>query len=153
MNELQTNEGPSWDEAMSLTLTPGMIINALFYTANSVHSGWESCVVSELVVNDLVTMDERTGNYCRLVEQEFVEDGNDDEIWRDWAVEVRIGPVWVTGHWQVRQNAQAMEWDWTASQAEQAFDRACVLFGKRVRRGMVVEEPRPEAAPPPPRHH
>ena len=43
-----------------------------------------------------------------------------------------------------------IDWEWCAKEAETAFERGCVLMGKRVRRGLVVEEA-PPATPAPKR--
>jgi len=136
-----TTSEPDWDTPLSISITPTLLIHALFATASTVHTGWSSCVEDNMVVNDLVTMEDTTGNYCRIVEQEYVEDGDEETLWHDWAVELRIGTVLTTGHWQIQAAAPPMDWEWCAKQAEDAFEKACVLFGRRVRRGVGVEEP------------
>jgi len=137
---------PDWDTPLQVTLTPGLLIHALFGTANSVHTGWDSCIDDSLTLGNLVTTDESGGNYCRMVEQEYTEDGDEEEtVWHDWTVEVRIGNVLITGHWQIQTTTPPMDWEWCAREAEKAFEKACVLFGKRIRRGIGVDEP--EAAP------
>lgn len=137
---MHTDQDPDWDTPLTLTLTPAMLIHSLFPLAQQVHTGVESCINPELVVNELLAMDERSGNHARLVEQEFVEEGAGDTVWHDWAVEIRIGKVWITGHWQQPVTNSPLEWEWCAKQAERAFSRACVLFGKQVRPGLVVLE-------------
>jgi hypothetical protein len=139
---------PDWGTPLSLQLTPGAVSHALFYSATAVHTGWSSCVESALVMSDLYAVDGGNGNYCRLAEQEFTEEGNDEVVWHDWVVEVRVGGVYVTGHWQVQTTASLIDWEWCAREAEAAFERGCVLFGKRTRRGLAVEEPAEEAPPP-----
>jgi hypothetical protein len=153
MNEKDSSNEPEWDIPLSITLTPGGMIHSLFNTASAVHTGWDSCVDPSMVLMDLSTVDDRTGNYCRLVEQEFVEDGQEDVVWHDWAVEVRVGEVLVTGHWQIQVNSSPMDWDWCAREAERAFDKACLLLGRRSRRSVVVDEGDPENLPPKPRTH
>ncbi len=137
----ETSAEPDWDTPLSLTLTPALLIHALFATANTVHTGWSSCVDNELVLNDLVSMDDNSGNYCRIVEQEYLEEDGDETVWHDWAVELRLGTVLITGHWQIQTTTSPMDWEWCAKQAEDAFEKACVLLGRRVRRGVGVEEP------------
>jgi lysozyme family protein len=149
----ETAAEPDWDTPLTVTLTPALLIHALFATANTVHTGWTSCVEETLSLNDLVCMDERTGSYCRLVEQEYVEDDNEETVWHDWAVEVRLGNVLVTGHWQIQTTLSPMDWDWCAREAERAFEKACVLFGRRIRRGVGVEEPNLEQHPPRQQRH
>lgn len=144
---------PDWDTQLDLRLSAGGLIHALFATASSVHTGWSSCVDRTLVTSDISTLDEKTGNYCRLAEQEFVEDDSEEDLWHDWTVELRLGEVIVTGHWQIPANSSPMEWEWCAQEAEAAFDKACALFGKRIRRGIGVEEPDPQAVAPKPRRH
>jgi hypothetical protein len=150
---MHTDQDPDWDSPLTLTLTPAMLIHSLFPMAQQVHTGNESCINPELVVNELLALDERTGNRARLVEQEYLEEGGDTAI-HDWAVEIRIGKVWITAHWQQPVTVSPLEWEWCAKQAEQAFRRACVLFGKQVRRGLVVlEEPAAVPPEPPQRRH
>ena len=138
---------PDWDTPLQLDTSPGMLIHALFASANTVHTGWTSCVDESLVLADLVTMDEGSGNYCRLVEQEYAENGTDEVVWHDWAVELQLGNLLITGHWQVQVTASPMEWEWCIGEAEKAFEKSCVLFGKRIRRGIGVEEPGVESQP------
>jgi hypothetical protein len=145
---MHTDQEPDWNTPLPLTVTPAMLIHSLFAMAQQVHTGEESCVNDELVVNELLAIDERTGNHARLVEQEYVEEGADDDtVWHDWAVEIRIGDIWVTGHWQQPVTVSPLEWEWCARQAEQAFRQACVLFGKQVRPGLVVLDEAPVAPP------
>ncbi len=153
MKSTDDSSEPDWDTQLEVSLTPTGLIHSLFATASSVHTGWSSCVDRSLVVSDLSSMDESTGNYCRLAEQEFVEEGNQEELWHDWTVELRLGEVLVTGHWQIPDNSPPMEWEWCAREAETAFDKACVLFGKRIRRGIGVEGPDPQATTPKARRH
>lgn len=153
MNDKDTASEPDWDSPMSLNLTPARLIHALFSTANVVHTGWSSCVEHSLVVADLAAMDDGTGDYCRLVEQEFVEDGKQETVWHDWAVEIRIGEVLITGHWQLETSAPPLDWNWAAREAETVFEKACVLFGKRIRRGIKVDDPPDTEPPTKSRHH
>lgn len=147
---MNTEQDPDWELPLALTLTPAMLIHSLFPMAQQVHTGSESCVDPKLALNELMAVDQRTGNHARLVEQEYVEDGDDDEsIWHDWTVEVRIGDVWVTGHWQQPVHGSPVEWEWCAREAERAFRRAAVLFGKQVRPGLVVVDD-PAGQPPMP---
>ena len=153
MADTDATPEPDWESPLELSLTPALLIHALFPTAESVHTGWRSCVDNKLVVADLSTIDERTGNYSRLAEQEFVEDGAEEEVWHDWVVEVRIGDVLIAGHWYAQLGAPPMEWEWSTREAETAFDKACVLIGRRIRRGVVVDEPTAQPPPPTRRHH
>ena len=136
-------EGPDWETPLSLTLTPALLIHSLMATASTVHTGWTSCLDETLVLSNLVAMDDQVGNYVRLAEQEFVEDGKPEEVWHDWTLEVRIGTVLTTGHWQLEVSGHPSEWDWTAREARRAFERACVLLGRRVRPAIEVEDPTP----------
>jgi hypothetical protein len=99
-------------------------------------------------VSELVVMDDSGGASVRLVEQQFADEEDSDVVWQDWAVEVRIGRVVTTGHFSVRSNAPALDWNWHLQEAERAFDRACVLVGRKVRRGLVIDEPLPRELPP-----
>ncbi|NKN32572.1 hypothetical protein [Marichromatium bheemlicum] len=140
---------PDLDTPLSLTLSPAMLFHALMGSASAVHTGWQSCIDTALVLSESIATDDRVGNYCRLVEQEFVEDAQPDTIWRDWTLEIRIDPVLVTGHWQFPVSAHPSEWEWNAREARRAFEQACVLVGRRTRPGVVVEEPAPTAPPAP----
>ncbi len=148
-----TSSEPDWDTPVQLTTTPTLLIHALFGTASNVHTGWSSCIDDALALNDLVAMDDSTGNYCRLVEQEYMEDENEEVVWHDWTVELRIGEILLTGHWQIQAIAPPMDWEWCAREAEKVFEKACVLFGKRVRRSLGLEEPRQESQAPKQQRH
>jgi hypothetical protein len=151
-NETDAGE-PDWETPLSLTTTPALLIHALMGTASAVHTGWASCVDETLVLSNILAMDDSVGNYIRLVEQEFVEDGKPDQVWHDWTLEVRIGSVLTTGHWQLEASAHPSDWDWNAREARRAFERACVLIGRRVRETLAVEEPeRTEPVPRASRH-
>jgi hypothetical protein len=140
---------PDWDSPLSLTLTPALLIHSLMKTASAVHTGWSSCIDDQLVVANLVSMDDAAGNYVRLAEQEFFEDEDPETVWHDWTLEIRVGQILTTGHWQVLVTAPPIDWDWNAREAERAFERACVLIGRRARRGLAVDEPMPSQQPPP----
>ena len=79
---------PDWDTPLSLSLTPTAIFTVLFASADEVHTAWQSCVDSALVVGENMARDEGSANYCRLVEQEYEEDGSVGP-WHDWCVAVR----------------------------------------------------------------
>lgn len=137
---------------MSLTITPGLLIHALMSTASAVHTGWSSCIDDTLVLSNQIAMDDQAGHYVRLVEQEFVEDDQPGTVWHDWTLEIRIGSVLTTGHWQFPATSHPSEWDWNTREAERAFERACLLIGRRTRRGILVEEPVLEDIPRARRH-
>ncbi|ESQ14018.1 MAG: hypothetical protein N838_33450 [Thiohalocapsa sp. PB-PSB1] len=139
---------PDWDSPLSIKLTPELIAHAVMYSAAAVHTGWESCVDEDSVLSQLVVMDDAGKHAVRLVEQEFADDQEEDVVWHDWALEVRIGKVVTTGHYSLRVNSAPLDWEWHAREAERAFERACVLLGRRVRRGLVVDEPMPRELPP-----
>ncbi|NCA70694.1 MAG: hypothetical protein EOM91_11425 [Sphingobacteriia bacterium] len=151
--DMQDASEPDWETPLAVTLTPALIMHALMGTASAVHTGWTSCVDDALVISELVSMEDRVGNYIRLVEQEFVEDEQPETVWHDWTLEVRIGNVLTTGHWQFPASAHPSEWEWNAREANRAFERACLLVGRRVRRTFAIEEPVPTAAAPRPSRH
>ena len=140
MNELDATIEPDWDTPLTLTLTPAAIIHTTLASADFVHTGWETCIDHALVVSEMTVLDEQEHNHCRLVEQEYVEDGEPDVTWHDWGIELKIGDTYITAHWRARNTAAPSEWDWCAREAEKAFARTCVVVGKRVRRGIVVDE-------------
>jgi len=140
---------PDWNTPLTVRLSPAHLIHALMTTASAVHTGYASCVDDKLAVNSLLAMDDTVGNYVRLVEQEFYEDEDPETVWHDWTLEISIAKVLTTGHWQVPTDAPPMEWEWNAREAEMAFDRACLLLGRRVRRGLAVDDPPPTEQPVP----
>jgi hypothetical protein len=139
---------PDWDMPLNLRITPSLLVHALMENASGVHTGWESCVDDAALVSELVVVDDTGGASVRMVEQQFADEEDAEAVWQDWAVEVRIGRVVTTGHFSVRSNAPPLDWNWHLSEAERAFERACVLIGRRVRRGLVVDEPLPTDLPP-----
>ena len=130
---------PDWDLPLALNITPAGIATALFVTADEVHTAWQSCIDQSLIVAESVAHDQHGGNYCRLVEQEYEEQGADG-IWHDWAVELRIGEACITGHWRVPVDGRGADWHWCNNEAQRAFTSACVLFGRRVGRTVFIEE-------------
>jgi hypothetical protein len=152
MSQPDTNLEPDWDTPLSLTITPGGIMHALYTSADSVHTGWSTCIEASLVVSETTALDEQGDNHCRLVEQEYVEDESPDVTWHDWAVELKIGDVYLVAHWRTQVSASPAEWEWCAEEAEKAFVASCVLMGKRVRRGLVIEEPPDNPRPARTRH-
>ncbi len=134
---------PDWDTPLALTITPALLIHALMGTATTVHTGWVSCIDDTLLLSNLVAMDDHAGNYIRLAELEFAEDDQPDALWHDWVLEVRIGAILTTGHWQFPATAHPSEWEWNMREATRTFERACTLIGRRVRQITAVEEPMP----------
>jgi hypothetical protein len=151
MNEVNKPDEPDWDAPLIFTLTPGAIIDALFASAETVHTGWDSCVDPALVIEDKTVLDEQSENYCRLIKQAYVEDHEPDVTWNDWTVEIKMGDTYITAHWRAQEEWSPSDWNWCGSEAENAFSRACLLVGKRVRWGLIVEES--SRAPRPPRTH
>lgn len=139
---------PDWDSPLRLELTPELIVHAVMETASAVHTGWQSCVDEASVLAQTLAIDDTGDKSVRLIEQEFADDEDAEAAWHDWTVEVRVGKIITTGHWQLRTNAAALDWEWHERAAETAFERACVLLGRRVRRGLVIEEPMPRDLPP-----
>lgn len=152
MSELTPEFEPDWDIELSVTLSPSMIIETVFYTADTVHTGTESCVDSSLVILDIVADDENSDNYCRFVEQRFTEDEGDEETWQDWTVELRIQTTYIAAHWRMQLPGSPADWEWGAKEAEKAFKGAAVLVGRRIRRAIAVEEPAYTLSPPRTRH-
>jgi len=132
---------PSWDEPIGLQLSPSSIFSALMHTADSVHTGWQSCIDDSLAQVSSTLVDELTGNHCRLAELEYADQENANENWHDWTVELKLGEIYLSGHWRERVGGSPADWAWCLAQAEEAFTRACLLIGKRVRRGFVSDSP------------
>lgn len=132
---------PDWETPLSVTVTPAALIDTIFATAFSVHTGTQSCVGEQDALVEIVAPDDNGGNFCRYVEQEYSEDSDPEAIWHDWTVELRIGQVLVVGHWWARVGADNhSEWEWCEEKAGQAFRDAALFVGKRVRKGLVVED-------------
>lgn len=153
MTDKKAPPQPDWETPLDTTVSAGNLIEALFSTASDAHTGWSSCIEDELVINDLTVTGLSKSDYCRLIEQEYIEEGRDDLIWHDWTVEIHLGDVFVTGHWQIQSGTAAIEWDWCEKEASLAFEKACILFGRKVRRALVVEEPLTSITPPDARQH
>jgi len=132
---------PDWDTPLKLTVTPASMIDTILATADSVHTGEDTCVDQSLVVMETTAIDDQSENYCRFVEQEYAEEEEPEGAWHDWAVEIRIDNVMVIGHWRAPASGSPSDWEWCSMEAEKAFTMACVLMGKRVRRGIVIEQP------------
>jgi hypothetical protein len=148
LSDFDPSADPDWDRPLNFRLTPELIVHALMETASAVHTGWDSCIDEDAILSQIAAMDDTGDKTVRLVEQEFADDEDSSASWHDWALEVRAGGVWTVGHWQVRSTAAPIDWEWAAAAAERAFERACVLIGRRVRKGLVVEEPLPRELPP-----
>jgi len=141
MTLADTKTQPSWETPLSLKVTPEGLITALFTTATEVHTSWESCIASEHILHEVTVSDDTEGNYCRLIEQEYKSSEDEDAPWRDWTVEIKLGEVFITGHWQIPVSSSPFEWEWCEKKSTTAFGKACLLFGKRVHRGgLVIEE-------------
>lgn len=141
MTENETEGDPDWEAQLPLSLTPSALIHTLLWSADAVHTGWESCIEHDLVLSEINAIDELSDNHCRLVEQEYLDDEQAEITWHDWAVELKIGNVFVAGHWRAQADTNLADWDWCVGEAEKAFTSACVLVGKRVRRGLAVDAP------------
>jgi len=152
MSEAETSVEPDWETPLTLTLTPETIIYTIFASADTVHTGWDTCVDRDLIMAEVTALDDRTENYCRLIEQEYVEKEESEVTWHDWTVEVKLGEVYVTAHWRAADTASPSEWEWCTESAQSAFASACVLIGKRVRRGLLIDEASPGAPTPRTRH-
>lgn len=139
---------PDWESPLSFQLTPELLAHAVMQTASAVHTGWESCVDEEAILTQIVALGDQGEASVRLLEQELADEDDASESWHDWTLEVRVGGLLTVGHWQVRSQSAALDWEWSAAAAERAFELACVLVGKRVRRGLVVEGPMPRELPP-----
>lgn len=148
MSELPSEIDPDWDTELHLSLTPSMIIDTMFYTADTVHTGHESCIDPSLVLVDIVATDERSDtNYCRFVEQRYTDENENDGTWQDWAVELSLAGTFITAHWRIQVPGSPADWEWGVKEAEKAFKAAAILIGRRVRSAIAVEEP---TYPPPP---
>ena len=130
---------PDWEIPLTVTVTAASVIDTVFATAFSVHTGMESCINAELAVVDIVAPDDNGGNFTRYVEQEYAEDSDPEAMWHDWTVELKIDSTFVVGHWWTRSSGSPADWEWCAKEAGLAFRQASLFVGKRVRKGLVVE--------------
>ena len=145
-------EDPSWESPISLPVTPAGLLNTVFATAQSVHTAWRTCVDDSLVLAETTIVSEFGGNHCRFVEMEYADEESAEETWHDWTVELRLADVFLLAHWRSRVNGSPADWDWCAKEAEDAFIHAAALLGRRVRRGLAVEQPVDSARMPSTRH-
>jgi hypothetical protein len=137
----EADSDPSWEDPLNLQLTPASVFTSLMHSADSVHTGWQSCIEDTLAQVSSTLVDEGTGNHCRIAELEYADQENPNESWHDWTVELKVGEVYLSAHWRERVGGSPADWSWCQAQAEEAFTRACVLIGKRVRRGFVSDTP------------
>jgi hypothetical protein len=151
MSDVDEQGDPDWDMQLSVALSPGAIAHSLFWSADTVHTGWDSCIQHDLIVWEITAIDDNNDNHCRLVEQEYADEEQAELTWHDWTVEVKLGSVYASAHWRASANSSLSDWDWCAQEAEKAFTGTCLLVGKRVRRGLVVESQ--SAQPRVPRTH
>ena len=152
MSEYETAIEPEWDTPIGLQVTPRAVIECVFWNADAVHTGYDSCIDPKLVIVDTIAHDDNGDNYCRYVEQEFVEDeSTEDTTWHDWTVELKLGEVFVVAHWRVHVGGSPSDWDWCERESEKAFAVASVLVSKRVRKCIVVDTS--SYGPRPPRTH
>jgi hypothetical protein len=136
-----SNDDPSWDAPISVMVTPAGLLNTVFATAQSVHTAWRTCVDDGMVLTETTVVSEFGGNHCRFVEMEYADEEGAEETWHDWTVELRLGEVILLAHWRTRVNGSPSDWDWCAREAENAFIHAAALLGRRVRRGLAIEQP------------
>ena len=145
-------EGPDWDTPLNITLTPDDLMHTVFAMADEVHTGYDSCVDPKLLCGDVTALDRDGENYCRLVEQEYVEDEEPDLTWHDWAVELKVGSSYITGHWRAQVGYSRADWEHCAKQSAQAFAVGCVLVGQHVREGITIDAPHRPPSPARTRH-
>lgn len=150
--EPAASEDPSWESPLTLGLTPAAVLNTFFASAQSVHTAWRTCVDDTLIVGETTIVAEMNANHCRFVEMEYSDEESAEETWHDWTVELKIGEVFLLAHWRARVNGSPADWEWSANEAERAFINAAALLGRRVRRGLVIEEPAEAARTPSTRH-
>ncbi len=131
---------PDWDTQLTISLTPAVIAHVAFTSAPQVHTGWESCLDPQLIIAELNAVQDETGNHCRLVQQEYEEEGDENIVWHDWTVELKLGQTFLSAHWRTSVTSSGAEWDWCVREAEAAFKSAGLLVGKRITRGMVVDD-------------
>ena len=145
-------EDPSWDAPVAVTVTPAGLLNTIFASAQSVHTAWRTCVDDSMVLAETTVVSEFGGNHCRFVEMEYAEEENSEDTWHDWTVELRLAEIFLLAHWRARVNGSPADWDWCAREAENAFMHAAALLGRRVRRGLAIEQPPEQTRMPSTRH-
>jgi hypothetical protein len=151
-DEPGANEDPSWEAPLTVTVTPSGLLNTIFATAQSVHTAWRTCVDDSLVIAETTVVSEFSSNHCRFLEMEYADEEASEETWHDWTVEMRLADIYLLAHWRARVNGSPADWDWCAREAENAFVQAAALFGRRVRRGLAVEQPAESPRTPSTRH-
>ena len=111
MSDFETEIEPEWDSPVVLEVTPRAIIECVFWNADAVHTGYESCIEPKLVIVDTIAHDDNSDNYCRYVEQEYMEEETTEETtWHDWTVELKLGEVFVVAHWRVLVGGSPADW-------------------------------------------
>lgn len=135
----EPQDGPDWDTPLTIALTPDDLMHTLFAMADEVHTGHESCVDPKLLCGDVSALDRQGDNYCRMAEQEYVEDDSPEVTWHDWAVELKVGATYITGHWRAQVGFSRADWECCARQSARAFRMGCVLMGQNVREGLTIE--------------
>ena len=59
--DVETISDPDHDSVVTVTTTPSAIMDAVFATADQVHTGWDSCVDPALVVSDMTVAEHAGG--------------------------------------------------------------------------------------------
>ena len=54
MSDYETAIEPEWDAPVGLQMTPRAIIECVFWNADAVHTGYESCIDPKLVILDTI---------------------------------------------------------------------------------------------------
>ena len=71
MSDYETVIEPEWDSPIGFQI-PRAIIECVFWNADAVHTGYDSCIDPKLVIVDTIAHEDNGDNYCRYVEQEYV---------------------------------------------------------------------------------
>ena len=130
---------PDWATPLEISLTADEAIHALFTTAESVHTGWESCIDSKFVIHEINAVHDNGESHCRFVEQEYIEEELPDVTWHDWVVELKLADIYLTAHWRTAKNDNPADWEWCLREAQDAFRVCCIFIGKKVRNAVYVE--------------
>lgn len=125
----QIPQEPSFDEPLSIGLTPSEITNAFVVNFESSCTSFSSMINANDVVLDHKSTNERTGNTCQITAFEF-EDAL-ETLTRAYHVEIKVGNAFIIVIWQDNTGSRA-ELDYIKKSAHQTYINLCMLIGINV---------------------
>ena len=154
MSDYETAMEPEWDAPIGLEVTPRAIIECVFWNADAVHTGYESCIESETRDRGIQspTTTTATTTVATSNRSTWKTRPPEETTWHDWTVELKLGEVFVVAHWRVLVGGSPTLTGTGASGSRRRRSPiASVLVSKRVRKYTVVDTS--SFGPRPPRTH